>query len=125
LVPTSCASLIKVWYDVNTKATTQTNKEANVGADSFIVTAPGKTAGEAFQAAVDEARYLHGRAGYTGTIAEKSEFVVIPLPKGEGPEEFANRLLDEDDRRIADKWGPAGCVKVKPGEYLFFGYASS
>ena len=35
-----------------------------------------------------------------------------------------DRLMDADDSRIRDKWGPAGCVDVGNGTYIFFGRAS-
>ena len=100
-----------------------------MGADVFMVEASGKTAGEAFRAAQDEAYYLYGHGGYTGTIAEKNEFVSIEFPKDreynpENVEKYANELLDNDDPRIDDKWGP-GCIKIEEGRYLFFGWASS
>ena len=48
------------------------------------------------------------------------------------PMEIANALIDMGDRRIDDKWGPAGCIdltpkltgKRKPKRFLFFGWAS-
>lgn len=94
-----------------------------MGAHQFMVRARGKTPKEAFYEAVDQASYEHGHGGYTGTIAEKREFVVIPVPLGEPAARFANRLLD--DPRVNDKWGPAGCVHLGDDEYLFFGWASS
>jgi len=96
-----------------------------MGADTFITTARGSDARDAFNAAVQEAQYDHGHAGYTGTIAEKHDFTVIPLPYGREPYEYAEDLIYESDRRIDDKWGPAGCLKLEDGKYLFFGWASS
>jgi len=95
-----------------------------MGATTFITPGKGKTAKEAFQLAVEEACYLHGMGGYTGTIAEKLSFIEIQCPEGKSPIEFARELLEKEDSRIDDKWGPAGCIKVKDGEYLFFGLAS-
>lgn len=96
-----------------------------MGSQTFTAVSRGATAREAFTGAVDEARYEHGHGGYTGTIAEKHGFTMIPLPDGRKPSEYAYELLDKDDPRISDKWGPAGCLKVAEGEYLFFGWASS
>jgi hypothetical protein len=102
-----------------------------MGAQTFMSRAVGKTAREAFDAAVAEAQYDYGHRGYTGTIAEKDSFRMIDVPDGESPSEFACRLMDEDDERIRDKWGPAGCVEVERDdkterkEFLFFGWASS
>jgi len=95
-----------------------------MGAAQFITMGKGKTAGEAFQSAVEEAGYLYGLGGYTGTIAEKTSFVEIQCPEDKDPLENARELLDNDDPRIDDKWGPAGCIKIKDDEYLFFGWAS-
>lgn len=106
-----------------------------MGASTFITTAKGRTAREAFVAAKTEARYEHGHGGYTGTIAEKDRYVMITMPAGftEGTREdkliedaydYAEQLLDSDDKRISDKWGPAGCIKVDADTWLFFGWAS-
>lgn len=96
-----------------------------MGSETFCTKAKGKTAKEAFQSAVDDARYNHGHAGYTGTIAEKNDYTMIPLPAGAIPKEEANRLINACDPRIDDKWGPAGCFDVGNGEFYFFGWASS
>jgi hypothetical protein len=96
-----------------------------MGAETFFTRAKGKTASDAFTAAREQALYEYGHRGYTGTIAEKHEFLTITPPPGLDPEEFASKLLDEDDPRISDKWGPAGCVKLGEEKYLFFGWASS
>jgi len=95
-----------------------------MGADTFITTARGSDARNAFIGAVREAQYESGHGGYTGTIAEKHDFTVIPLPEGRKPYEYAMELIDESDCRIDDKWGPAGCLKLEDGKYLFFGWAS-
>ena len=95
-----------------------------MGASDFFVTSTGASPKEAFTRAVQEARYWHGHGGYTGTIAEKSEFVLIAVPEGQPPKEYAQRLVSDGDRRVDDKWGPAGCVLVSPGTYYFFGCAS-
>ena len=113
-----------------------------MGAEMFQTVGFGKDAKEAFYKAVDMALYENGHGGYTGSIAEKNSFVMIPCPDRKSPSSFANRLIEDDDPRISDKWGPAGCVDVtaekrklfrkvgmpwKRGQkaFLFFGYASS
>ena len=58
-----------------------------MGAEVFESYAQGATAAEAFHNAVNEAQYLHGHGGYTGTIAEKSSFVLIDF-LGVAPEHF-------------------------------------
>lgn len=96
-----------------------------MGASEFFTKAMGKTAKEAFKNAVSEAFHMSGHGGYTGTIAEKESFKLYLVPVGENPFEFAEKKMQEDDTAISDKWGPAGCVKIKDNEYLFFGWASS
>lgn len=96
-----------------------------MGAESFAVRSKGKTSTEAFVEAVHKAQWAHGHGGYSGTIAEKGEHVMIPLPEGKDAGSYAQELLDEGDVRIDDKWGPAGCIDLGDGEYLFFGWASS
>lgn len=95
-----------------------------MGGTTFMTRSKGKTAAIAFSKAVKEAQYESGHGGYTGTIAEKHDFVSILCPKGVAPEVHADNLIDKADPRIDDKWGPAGCIEVKKGEYLFFGWAS-
>jgi hypothetical protein len=102
-----------------------------MGATTFFTTAPGETAEAAFRAARDRALYERGHGGYTGSVAEKHEFVMIqhrPLPEREAAT-LADRLIEEGDRRIDDKWGPAGCVPLEGADgavrrWLFFGWAS-
>lgn len=96
-----------------------------MGANSFTVRIKGKNANEAFHTAVECAKYDNGHGGYTGTIAEKTSFVKIPLPEGRRAEEHAYELLRDSDARINDKWGPAGCFDLSEGEFVFFGWASS
>jgi hypothetical protein len=91
-----------------------------MGASIFMVTASGNTAEEAFKSAVEDARCECGYGGYTGTIAEKRSFVLVERPRGVNPTDYAEELVGE-----FDKWGPAGCIKIKKGKYLFFGFASS
>lgn len=96
-----------------------------MGADTFYCKAKGKNAKDAFNKAVEAAQYDHGHGGYSGTIAEKDDFIMITLPEGVNPSAYAYALIDEEDSRIDDKWGPAGCFDLGNGEYFFFGWASS
>lgn len=106
-----------------------------MGANTFLYIVRGKTAKEAFQKATVEARYENGHGGNTGTIAEKYSFTLIQDKIGIGgmePSEYqkaclnyAIDLIDASDPRINDKWGPAGCIDLLDGSYLFFGWASS
>lgn len=107
-----------------------------MGACTFTDVAKGSTAKEAFENATSDARYEHGHGGYTGTIAEKHSFTIIPFTSPSGAEKgtpefrkevgrYADQLIEDDDYRVTDKWGPAGCIDLGNGEYLFFGWASS
>lgn len=96
-----------------------------MGACDFYHTARGTNAKQAFINAREKAQWDHGHSGYTGTIAEKSEFVMISLPENTDPIKYASDLIGNEDPRIDDKWGPAGCIDLKDGSYLFFGWASS
>ena len=103
-----------------------------MGAETFYHTAPGKTAHKAFASAVKDAAYEFGHRGYTGSIAEKDSYVLVTKEvfiNRDAAMAYADKLIDEGDERIDDKWGPAGCVKFSNKqdevEYLFFGWASS
>jgi hypothetical protein len=108
---------------------------------------PNKAMSELRDEAIEEYKYEYGEYdGYSGTIAEKHDFVMIPLPPRKNPYQYIDELIDNDDPRISDKWGPAGCIEVprnrwknlfnertveewkgKKGvrAYIFFGWASS
>lgn len=117
-----------------------------MGADTFskFILGKYKNAQEAFNEAVEDARYYDGHGGYTGTIAEKGDFVMFDCPQRKDPFERAEELIEKG--AVDDKWGPAGCIdfgktnkallrrlkekrgyKGKKGinAYLFFGWASS
>jgi hypothetical protein len=96
-----------------------------MGAESFTTRPyPTKTASEAFEQAVAEAQWDHGHSGYTGTIAEKHSFVMMPMLEGMGAYESADKYLNDNDHRINEKWGPAGCIEDTGGQFIFFGWAS-
>ena len=98
-----------------------------MGGCDFITIETGESAVRALWNAVEQAEYDHGHSGYTGTIAEKGEFVMIDEEEHEEEEARAKaeKMIHEGDERIDDKWGPAGCFKLKDGRYMFFGWASS
>ena len=107
-----------------------------MGADSFINQAKGSSAEDAFHKAKAQAEYDYGHAGYTGTIAEKSEFVLFTPPEGvvsqkeivawaESAQNHDTNGDDKLDEVANDKWGPAAAVKLPDGSFLFFGWASS
>jgi len=114
-----------------------------MGAEWFEVHKPlnGRTVEEVFAEAADEARWLWGHAGYTGTIAEKVECVRVPIVVTADEAErlveaFArddvgkcpDRLIDVywDFRNVANgKWEPAVAIEVDDGSVWFVGWASS
>lgn len=109
-----------------------------MGASTFMNKVTAKSPEEAFRKVRDEALYLHGHGGYTGTIAEKDEFEVI-TPQGDPityandllsvwgddiPEQYSKGKFKQDQAIVDDKWGPAGCICLEDGRFLFFGWAS-
>ncbi|MFF4933416.1 hypothetical protein ACFY2H_31675 [Streptomyces griseofuscus] len=98
-----------------------------MGAYDFITSGSNQDVENAFLGAKEEAAWEFGHGGYTGTIAEKSDFVLVadsPMSPA-AAEQYAQHLLESDDERIRDKWGPAGAIPVDDGTWLFVGYASS
>lgn len=115
-----------------------------MGAQQFAMTMKGiyKNPQEAFNEAVEIASYEHGHSGYTGTIAEKSSFKMVELPKRKKVGEFVEECLESEEGFWNDKWGPAACVEIKGSQlaklrgetykgkknfkaFIFFGWASS
>jgi hypothetical protein len=83
-----------------------------MGGTTFETTGMDPDVGKAFHIAREQAGYEHGHGGYSGTIQEKHDFVVItntPVPYAVA-EVQAGTLIDADDPRIRDKWGPAGAI---------------
>jgi len=105
-----------------------------MGAEVFEKFVRGTDAQTCFDSAVSEAQWEHGHMGYTGTIAEKTSFVMIedekPLSRGEA-RRLAEDLIASGDERIDDKWGPAGCIACYDKEkkeiigFVFLGWASA
>lgn len=97
-----------------------------MGANTFETMGRGRNAEAAFRTVVDQARHENGHGGYTGTIAEKHRFVMIDGPRridGETDSDYRKRineyveqLINNGDRRIDDKHGPAGCICVRQPE---------
>jgi hypothetical protein len=96
-----------------------------MGATTFEVMVEGKSAKEAFDAAVQTARYERGHSPYAGGIASKTEFTLIAVPRGTTPAAHIQELIETEDARIDDKWGPAGCIDLGGGKFIFFGWAPS
>jgi hypothetical protein len=108
-----------------------------MGSSTFENLGGGKTPEVAFAKLIKGAKYFHGHGGGSGTIAEKSRFIMIELPadvqksmKGKIEDkvkivrEYSNKLIQARDIRIDDKWGPAGCIQVSPTKFFFFGWAA-
>lgn len=102
-----------------------------MGACTFTNVAVGRTAKEAFGEAVSTARHMYGHGGYTGTIAEKREFVMVAVPSGRTAKELIREVLMDERSPIFDKSGPAGCIDLGPSEgsselrqFVFFGWAA-
>lgn len=110
-----------------------------MGANQFEVRRPESDVTEAFRGAVEDARYERGHGGYTGTIAEKNEYVIwhgAPSTAGalallQAPFATASRrapaaIPDEICRAYDDKWGPAVAIADdETGGWIFCGWASS
>ena len=112
-----------------------------MGGTVFFAESSGDSPANAFISAVRHAAWEGGHGGYTGTVAEKQDYTVINLPDGKDAYTFANQLIENDDPRIRDKWGAAGCIDITDTSrghesklagassgkrvYLFFGWASS
>lgn len=97
-----------------------------MGACDFQVIATGTTAQKAFESAVETARMEYGNGGYTGTIAEKNFFKMAQVPQGMTVQEALTTWAgDPYHWAYTDKWGPAGCIYIGGGEFIFFGSASS
>lgn len=92
----------------------------------FMTTSSGATPEEAFKKIVDEATDYYeslGMGKFSGSVAEKSDFTLLSLPKDGSSWTYAKGLLDEDAPVIADPYGPAGCVPIGLNKWLFFGWA--
>jgi hypothetical protein len=92
-----------------------------------VTTTMSTTTETAFHDLVDRARYDHGHAGYTGTIAEKHGFVTRHAHVF-GSEADA-MIFVEDDLSHNQKWGPCFHVMFDAGPghrgHIFYGMASS
>jgi len=99
-----------------------------MGATNFVISTKkqGMTPQEAFAKLRKEAVERYGNRGYTGTIAEKVNFVKVEI-KDESRESITatirNTVADEYvEGGVSDKFGPAGLIETET-EYIFFGVA--
>lgn len=114
-----------------------------MGGEFFDKRRSAATAKEAFDSLVSEALHDYGHRGYSGTIAEKNGFELIPREtiKAKTPEGAEVAVLEPDEQYLSrvhrisdemDKWGPAACADlgVDPHRpefriWFFCGWASS
>ena len=96
-----------------------------MGAKDFIIEGIGDTAEAAFKELVRRAEHDFGTKGYTGTIAEKDEFIMVEKPEGVPARVFARKVLREKlNPSIHRTYGPAGAIQTGDRQFLFFGWAS-
>jgi hypothetical protein len=77
-----------------------------------MVTGRGANAKDVFAELCDQDRWENGHS-YSGGIGMKDSFVLIgTVQTREAARVVADRLIDEADPRIDDKYGPAGCIEV-------------
>ena len=89
-----------------------------MGGTTFETYAKGDSVSAAFEEARRQASFENGHGGYTGTIAEKDGYVVIqstPVSKARAYQ-MAQDLIEKDDPRLSDTWGPAGAIAVGASE---------
>lgn len=102
-----------------------------MGAVDYTVIRKGATARDTFTALREEALHLEGHGGYTGTIAEARSFKMLEAPKGVDLTDrnavwaWVQSCYEKEWHPCLDKWGPACCVALPEGEWLFFGTAPS
>jgi hypothetical protein len=85
-----------------------------MGAVPFEEYADGADVDTAFEEARENTLYENGHGGYTGTIAEKSDYVIVthtPVDLDQA-QALARELIDQHDHRIDGVWGPAGAIPV-------------
>ncbi len=96
---------------------------------------------EAFRKAREEEAYENGHGGYTGTLAEKTSFVMVHHARsGANAKRMVEAMMGnwgspipiyrpEVEQIFDDKWGPAGAIRHplddKTDGVIFFGWASS
>lgn len=114
-----------------------------MGAQTFEnkATAPkGTPLDTVFTDAVQDAKNEHGHGGYSGTLAEKHNCILIcTVETYAQADRVASDIMNDEDSNmmyreeitqlVADKWGAAGAIRftqdAKTDGYIFFGWASS
>jgi len=68
-----------------------------MGATTFSTYGLGRTPEEAFRQAVERAQWEYGHGGYTGTIAEKSHYVLFIMPPRLTVDRFFKLIHEVED----------------------------
>ncbi len=95
-----------------------------MGAEYFTVTGSGANANVAFTRAKEQDLRENGTEH--SQLAGKASFVTFDLPEDDSAVErayyLAHTAKSEKALEIQDKWGPVGCLRTGPLDYLFFGW---
>jgi hypothetical protein len=105
-----------------------------MGSRAFSILSIGSTPDEAFHLAKAKALECHPSAGYTGSIAEKSSFILFQSAESMGMSlsRWIESIIENHDS-VKDEWGDAGCIDLgaytngrsfSDNKYIFFGVAS-
>ncbi len=89
-----------------------------------------QTLDDAFAYAREDAAYMSGHGGYTGTVAEKNSVVAMSKTPQTYQDAMANAydFVESNNPKCAEKWGPGGAIRVRDethNGWLLFGMASS
>lgn len=111
-----------------------------MGAQTFEQYVEGTDVHAAFRDGVEQAAWENGHGGYTGTLAEKHEFVLYTPPSHIASLQAVTDMQWSDKREpdyadfawrhaascYNDKWGPAVAIGDDEGQgFWFIGWASS
>lgn len=85
----------------------------------FVERYRGENAGDAFRTGTRVSRSANGPG--SGSLCDKSGFSIVQIQGSiiSDDEIWSHSLPSE----IFDAWGPAGCVELGGGNFLFFGYS--
>jgi hypothetical protein len=72
-----------------------------MGGCGFENVGKGRSASEVFNKLVEEARYESGHGGYSGTIAEKGDFTIIPQPSQDTLRATLAQQIEHAKRSVA------------------------
>jgi hypothetical protein len=73
-----------------------------MGGCEFECSGKGRSAAEVFRSLRDSASYECGHGGYTGTIAEKPGFSIVPPPSDEVARECLQKMLNNLNKCVED-----------------------